>query len=116
MAKPPRITTPKIKPVAKPAPKPVAKPMSPSAVLGRAERIQKMEAGESRLAKYQPPKNKPATPMVPSADRARTQATLSRAERIQGEEARGDALLMQRKPVDVIRTTVRMKETPAKKK
>ena len=124
MAKPPRMTAPKIKPVAKPAPKPVAKPapkpvakpMSPSAVLGRAERIQKMEAGESRLAKYQPPKNKPATPMVPSADRARTQATLSRAERIQGEEARGDALLMQRKPVDVIRTTVRMKETPAKKK
>ena len=102
--------TPKAKP-----PAPVASKAATRAPLGRAERVQKMEAGESRLAKYQPPKNKPATPMVPPADRARTQATLSRAERIQREEA-GESMLLKRKPVDVIRTTVRMKETPAKKK
>ena len=61
MAKPPRLSAPKIK-----------YDMSPKAVLGRAERIQKMEAGER--------------------------------------------MLMKRKPVEVIRTTVRMKETPVKKK
>ena len=104
MAKPPRVTMPKVKPN-----------MAPKAVLGRAERIQKMEAGESRLANSMPPKNKPATPTMSPADRARTQATLNRAARILGEEA-SESLLMKRKPVDVIRTTVRMKETPVKKK
>ena len=111
MAKPPRMTAPKIKPMAKPA----AKPMAPAAVLGRAERIQKMEAGESRLARSMPPKNKPATPMMSPAAAAATRAALGRAERIQREEA-GESMLLKRKPVDVIRTTVRMKETPAKKK
>lgn len=96
MAKPPRII------------------MSPKAVLGRTERMQKLEAGESRLARSMPPKNKPATPMMTPADRARTQATLNRASRIQGEEA-GESMLVGKKP-QVIRTTVRMKETPAKKK
>lgn len=51
----------------------------------------------------------------PMATKAATQATLRRAERIQREEA-GESMLLKRKPVDVIRTTVRMKETPAKKK
>ena len=37
MAKPPRMSAPKIK-----------YDMSPKAVLGRAERVQRMEAGESR--------------------------------------------------------------------
>ena len=52
--------------------------------------------------------------MSPAAAAA-TRATLARAERIQREEA-GERMLMKRKPVEVIRTTVRMKETPAKKK
>ena len=110
MAKPPRMTAPKIKPMAKPA----AKPMAPAAVLGRAERIQKMEAGESRLARSMPPKNKPATPMMSPAASAAARAALGRAERIQREEA-GESMLVGKKP-QVIRTTVRMKETPAKKK
>ena len=110
MAKPPRMTAPKIKPMAKPA----AKPMAPAAVLGRAERIQKMEAGESRLARSMPPKNKPATPMMSPAASAAARAALGRAERIQREEA-GESMLVGKKP-QVIRTTVRMKETPAKKR
>ena len=54
-------------------------------------------------------------PVVPTMSKAATQATLGRAERIQREEA-GESMLLKRKPVDVIRTTVRMKETPAKKR
>lgn len=54
-------------------------------------------------------------PVAPTMSKAATQATLGRAERIQREEA-GESMLLKRKPVDVIRTTVRMKETPAKKK
>ena len=50
----------------------------------------------------------------PMATKAATQATLRRAERIQREEA-GESMLVGKKP-QVIRTTVRMKETPAKKK
>ena len=111
MAKPPRMTATKVKPMAKPA----AKTMNPSAVLGRAERIQKLEAGESRLVRPMATKSKAAPLIMAPADRARTQATLNRAARIQREEA-GESMLLKRKPVDVIRTTVRMKETPAKKK
>lgn len=103
MAKPPRLSAPKIK-----------YDMSPKAVLGRAERVQRMEAGESRMARSMPAK-KPATPTMSPAAAAATRATLARAERIQREEA-GESMLMKRKPVEVIRTTVRMKETPAKKK
>ncbi len=88
--------------------------MSPKAVLGRAERIQKLEAGESRIAKSMPAKNKPATPTMSPAARAATQAALSRAERIQREEA-GESALMKKKP-DVIRTTVSYRPTPTKKK
>ena len=88
--------------------------MDPKSVLGRAERVQRMEAGESRMARSMPAK-KPATPTMSPAAAAATRATLARAERIQREEA-GERMLMKRKPVEVIRTTVRMKETPAKKK
>lgn len=60
------------------------------------------------------PKVKPVTP---AASKAATQATLSRAERIQAEEARGDALLMRKKLAQpVIRTTVSERTTPAKKR
>ena len=88
--------------------------MSPKAVLGRAERMQKLEAGESRMARAMPAK-KPATPTMSSAARAPTQATLARAERIQREEA-GESALMKRKPVEVIRTTTMYRPTPTKKK
>ena len=97
MAKPPRIN------------------MSPKAVLGRAERMQKLEAGESRIARSMPAK-KPATPTMSAAAKAATNATLRRAERIQREESISESLLMKRGKPDVISTTVRMKETPAKKK
>ena len=53
-------------------------------------------------------------PVVPTMSKAATQATLGRAERIQREEA-GESMLVGKKP-QVIRTTVRMKETPAKKR
>ena len=53
-------------------------------------------------------------PVAPTMSKAATQATLGRAERIQREEA-GESMLVGKKP-QVIRTTVRMKETPAKKK
>ena len=96
MAKPPRIN------------------MTPKAVLGRAERMQKLEAGESRLARAMPAK-KPATPTMSAADRARTQATLDRAARIQGEEA-GESMLMRKKSVQpVVKTTVSYRPTPMKK-
>jgi hypothetical protein len=52
MAKPPRMTLPKPKPATKPAPN-----MSTSAVLGRAERIQREEAGESALMRRRPAKD-----------------------------------------------------------
>lgn len=99
------------------AAKPVAaaKP-NVGATLKRAERAQAMEAGESRLARSMPPKNKPATPTMSAAAKAKTQATLSRAERMQREEAIGDALLMKRGKPNVIRTTVNERTTPAKKK
>lgn len=91
--------------------------MAPKNVLARAERVQKLEAGESRIAKAMPPKNKPATPTMSPAERARTQATLGRAERVQREEARGDALLMKRKAAPaVVKTTVNYRATPTKKK
>lgn len=70
MAKPPRMTMPKPKPMPKPAAK--APDMSTAAVLRRAERVQREEAGES--------------------------------------------MMMKRKPVEVIRTTVSFRPTPAKKK
>ena len=88
--------------------------MSPKAVLGRAERMQKLEAGESRMARAMPAK-KPATPTMSPAARAATQATLSRAERIQREEA-GESMLMKKKAVQpVVRTTVNYRPTPMKK-
>jgi hypothetical protein len=102
------------KPVAaKPVPK-----MNVAATLKRAERVQGMEARESRLARSMPPKNKPATPTMSAAQRAAIKATLGRAERIQAEEARGDEMLMRRKPAakDTISVVTRMRETPAKKK
>jgi hypothetical protein len=103
MAKPPRMSAPKVKPM--------------QATLNRAERMQKLEAAESRLARATPPKNKPATPTMSPAARAATQAALSRAERVQAEEARGDAMLMRRRPAakDVISVVTRMRETPVKK-
>lgn len=88
--------------------------MSPKAVLGRAERMQKLEAGESRMARAMPAK-KPATPTMSPAAAAATRATLARAERIQREEA-GESALMKRKPVEVIRTTTMYRPTPTKKK
>ena len=97
MAKPPRID------------------MSPKAVLGRAARVQKLEAGESRLARAQPPKNKPATPTMSAAQRAATQATLDRAARVQREESLSESLLMKRGKPNVISTTVRERMTPPKK-
>lgn len=97
MAKPPRIN------------------MTPKAVLGRAARVQKVEAGESRLARAQPPKNKPATPTMSAAQRAATQATLRRAERMQREESMSEGLLLKRGKPDIIRTTVRERMTPPKK-
>ena len=96
MAKPPRIN------------------MSPKAVLGRAERMQKLEAGESRIARSMPAK-KPATPTMSAAAKAATDATLRRAERIQREESISENLLMKRGKPDVIRTTVRERMTPPKK-
>ena len=90
--------------------------MDTKSVLARAERVQKLEAGESRLARAMPPKNKPATPTMSAATRAATQATLARAERVQREEARGDAMLMKKKPAPTaIRTTVSYRPTPMKK-
>lgn len=86
--------------------------MSPKAVLGRAERMQKLEAGESRLARAMPA-NKPATPTMSPAAKAATQATLARAERIQREEA-GESALVRRNP-NVIRTTTNYRATPVKK-
>lgn len=97
MAKPPRIN------------------MTPKAVLGRAARVQREEAGESRIARVQPPKNKPATPTMSAAQRAATQATLRRAERIQREESMSEGLLLKRGKPDIIRTTVRERMTPPKK-
>ena len=95
----------------------MAKPpinMNTKAVLGRSQRIQREEAGESRLAKAMPAK-KPATPTMSPAARAATQATLSRAERIQREEA-GESMLMKKKAVQpVVRTTVNYRPTPTKK-
>ena len=44
-----------------------------------------------------------------------TAAVLARAERVQREEA-AERAIMQRKSPDIIRTTVRMKETPDAKK
>lgn len=96
MAKPPRIN------------------MSPKAVLGRAERMQKLEAGESRIARSMPAK-KPATPTMPAAAKAATNATLRRAERIQREESISEKLLMKRGKPDIISTTVRERMTPVKK-
>lgn len=91
--------------------------MDTKSVLARAERVQKQEAGESRLAKAMPAKNKPVTPTMSAAARAATQATLSRAERVQREEARGDALLMRKKAAPaVIKTTVSYRPSPTKKK
>ena len=104
MAKPPRMTAPKLKPV-KPTPQ-----MTPKATLGRAARVQGLEAGESRLAKTMPPKNKPATPTMSAAAKAATQAAISRAQRVQGEEA-GESMLMKRKPPQVI---YKMKSTPSR--
>lgn len=67
-----------------------------------------------------PTASKPAAPKPPKAanTRATTQATLNRAARIQGEEARSEALLMNRRAPakDVISVTTRMRETPPKKK
>lgn len=96
MAKPPRIN------------------MSPKAVLGRAERMQKLEAGESRIARSMPAK-KPATPTMSAAAKAATNATLRRAERIQREESISENLLMKRGKPDIISTTVRERMTPVKK-
>lgn len=91
--------------------------MAPKVTLPRAERVQKLEAGESRLARAMPPKNKPATPTMSAATRAATQATLARAERVQREEARGDAMLMKKKPAPTaIRTTVNYRPSPTGKK
>lgn len=60
------------------------------------------------------PKPMPA----PKPNKAATQATLNRAARVQGEEARSEALLMKRRPAakDTISVVTRMRETPAKKK
>ena len=96
MAKPPRIN------------------MSPKAVLGRAERMQNLEAGESRIARSMPAK-KPATPTMSAATKAATNATLRRAERIQREESISENLLMKRGKPDIISTTVRERMTPVKK-
>ena len=51
------------------------------------------------------------------APKANTQATLNRAARVQGEEAK-ESLLMRRRPAakDTISVVTRMRETPAKKK
>lgn len=98
------------------AAKPAAKPgfaMDTKSVLARAERMQRMEAGESRIAKAMPAK-KPATPTMSPAAAAATKAALARAERIQKMEA-GESALARKKP-SVISTTVRMKETPVKRK
>lgn len=90
--------------------------MDTKSVLARAERMQREEAGESRLARAKPA-NKPATPTMSAAARAATQAALGRAERVQREEARGDALLMRKKAAPaVIKTTVSYRPSPTKKK
>ena len=98
----------------KPVVKPVVKPMAPAAVLGRAERVQRLEAGESRIARSQPPKAKPATPAMSAAATGAAQSALARAERIQKLEA-GESRLVKKAPA-VTRTTVDYRTTPAKKK
>lgn len=61
------------------------------------------------------PKPKPMP--APKPNKAATQATLNRAARVQGEEAK-ESLLMRRRPAakDTISVVTRMRETPAKKK
>ena len=56
-----------------------------------------------------PAQNRPAPPV--------TQSALDRHARRQAEEARGDAMLMRRRPAakDVISVVTRMRETPVKK-
>lgn len=89
MAKYPiRITLSPSKPSApKPAPKPTVKPMA------------------KPMAK--PAQNRAAPPI--------TQAMLDRHARMQGEEARSEAMLLRRGRPDVIRTTVAERMTPTKK-
>ena len=88
--------------------------MDTKSVLARAERVQREEAGESRLARAMPA-NKPATPTMSAAARAATQAALSRAERVQREEA-GESMLMRKKSAQpTVRTTVSYRPTPMKK-
>lgn len=86
--------------------------MSTAAVLARAERMQRAEAGESRLAKAMPA-NKPATPTMSAAATAATKAALARAERVQREEA-SESRMVRRNP-NVISTTTNYRATPAKK-
>ena len=83
----------------------------------RGERNLQAQRTLDRMVGATPPKNKPATPTMSPAARAATQATLSRAERVQAEEARGDAMLMRRRPAakDTISVVTRMRETPVKK-
>lgn len=90
--------------------------MTPKQVLARAQRVQREEAGESRIARSQPPKTKPATPTMPAAQRNATQATLDRAARMQREESISEGLLLKRGNPNVIRTTVNMRSTPKKGK
>lgn len=88
--------------------------MDTKSVLARAERAQKLEAGESRIAKAMPA-NKPATPTMSAAARAATQATLNRAERVQRQEA-GESMMLRKKSAQpVIKTTVSYRPTPMKK-
>lgn len=44
-----------------------------------------------------------------------TQRDLNRHAKMQGIEERSESMLLKRKPVDVIRTTVAMRSTPMKK-
>ena len=71
---------------------------------------------KSGAPKAAAPKPKPMPAAKPN--KAATQATLNRAARVQGEEARSEALLMKRRPAakDTISVVTRMRETPAKKK
>ena len=90
--------------------------MDTKSVLGRAERAQKLEAAESRIAKAMPAKNKPVTPTMSAAAKAATQAALSRAERVQREEAGESALIRKKAAPAVIKTTVSYRPSPMKKK
>lgn len=74
---------------------------------------------KTKPAAPKPVAAKPVAPKAPKPidNRAAMAATVARANRMQGEEARSERLLMKnRSPAkDIISVTTRMRETPTKK-